>query len=214
MFKSSSLYSVVSSSSSLRPYDSTASPSSAPSSIRSGLKLNISLPDSPFCRPALKSFSLRSSSFCSLSFFSCSLRFFHARNDSSVTRVWLGPSAARSRSIRSTSDISSFSTTSASFSSDQFSIVSFTSASRMSTCIDRFSDLRSTAGSCENLHLSPFVQVPCLKKAHSTDLGSAPASSFCVATGLNSLASSFCSFSFFSFSSFLALVPVASPKDP
>ena len=38
----------------------------------------------------------------------------------------------------------------------------------------RFSAFLSMARSWENLHLSPLVHAPCLKNAHSTDLGSTP----------------------------------------
>lgn len=68
--------------------------------------------------------------------------------------------------------------------------------------MERFSTLFSRERSWENLHLSPLVQVPCLKKAQTTDLGSVPLSTFCVCTGLKIMAISRWSANFFSFSSF------------
>ncbi len=38
-----------------------------------------------------------------------------------------------------------------------------------------FSAFRPMFTSCENLHLAPLEHVPCLKNAHNTDFGSAPA---------------------------------------
>lgn len=48
-----------------------------------------------------------------------------------------------------------------------------------------FSPFLSRVISCEYLHLSPLPHRPCLKYAHTTDLGSASFDSF-VATGLKS----------------------------
>merc|ERR1719249_195644 len=62
-----------------------------------------------------------------------------------------------------------------------------------------FTAFRSTAGSCENLHLSPFLQRFCLKKAQRIDLGSTPDSTFWVGTALNR---DFISCSLFAASSF------------
>ncbi len=62
----------------------------------------------PTDRPALYSAFLRSVSFVLASSLSRILRFFQAKNVSSVTFVWLAPKAARSRSIKSSRDISSF----------------------------------------------------------------------------------------------------------
>ena len=62
----------------------------------------------PTDRPALYSAFLRSVSFVLASSLSRILRFFQAKNVSSVTLVWLAPKAARSRSIKSSKDISSF----------------------------------------------------------------------------------------------------------
>ena len=58
------------------------------------------------------------------------------------------------------------------------------SCSLASTYMLLFSAFPSRLRSWENLHLSPFVQRPCLKKRQRTDLGSAPAETFCVWTGL------------------------------
>jgi hypothetical protein len=48
------------------------------------------------------------------------------------------------------------------------------SSSLMSQYTLRFSALRSSARSCENLQRSPFEHWPCLKNAHNTDFGSVP----------------------------------------
>ena len=60
----------------------------------------------------------------------------------------------------------------------------------------RLALFRSTSGSWENLHLSPFLQRPCLKNAQKTDFGSTPCWTFWAATGRNK--------AFFSSSSFFA----------
>lgn len=52
-----------------------------------------------------------------------------------------------------------------------------------------------TSGSWLNLHLLPLSQLPALKNAQRTVLGSTPKGTFCVCTGLNKAASSFLRFS-------------------
>ena len=52
------------------------------------------------------------------------------------------------------------------------------SCSLESTYMLLFSAFPSKLRSWENLHLSPLVQRPCLKKRQRTDLGSAPADTF------------------------------------
>ena len=64
------------------------------------------------------------------------------------------------------------------------------SLSLVSLYKSRFSPFLSTARSWLNLHFRPFSQLPCLKKMHSTVLGSTPNGTFCTCTGLKSSAAS------------------------
>lgn len=83
-------------------------------------------------------------------------------------------------------------TTLRSFSSSQSSMVSFcffssssSFSSRVSVYKSFLAALRSTLGSCENLHFRPFSQCPCLKKRQRTVFGSTPKATFWTCTGLN-----------------------------
>jgi hypothetical protein len=99
-------------------------------------------------------------------------------------------------------------TTFRSFSSSHSALVSFfltsssSSLSRLSVYKLLFSVLRSTLGSCENLHFLPFSQLPFLKNWQRMVFGSTPNGTFWIWTGLKRSATSLaaCAAAAFSFS--------------